>query len=197
MDLIEFLKGKSDVAITWSAMAAVEDATLTFDCSVDGTSSQSSREFQIRATGVTESQLNFTGGKAVYLSASRTHPLLWDYGGYSSIVGNAPLPDPPRFFHEFYQLVRSELGVARDPVRYLNWNTHLSEWLEFVYSRSYQLLSAPAAIAEAATELLDVQAAEYVVLPDPPKEDAVPHDSLLALVLDDSWLVCQGAEIIL
>ena len=198
MELASFLAEKpEDSLIALNELRATGEATVELSCAVPDSWGIAAGTCVVRAQGVVESQLNVSLPYQVPLRVSSSHPLLWDYGGYSSIFGNAPLPDPPRFFHEFYQLVRSDLGVPRDPVRYLNWKEHLGEWLEFVYSRTYQLLSAPAPIAEAATELLEVQAAEYTILADPPSEQMASFEALLAVVLgDDSWLICQGAEVV-
>lgn len=196
MELDEFLARKPEgAAVQWRGARAQADGVIIEGAALEPWW-EGSNEFEIHCCGAVESQLKFSPGALLGdLSASGSHPLLWDYGGYSSIFGNAPLPDPPRFFHEFYQLVRSELGVPRDPVRYLNWSDHLSQWLEFVYSRTYQLLSAPAPIAEAACELLDVQAAEYTILPDPVEKQEPGSCELLAVSFGSSWVICRSAVV--
>lgn len=130
------------------------------------------------------------------LEVLQESPLLWDYGSTSTIYGNAPLPDPPRFFFEFCQLVKFSLGIDRDPVAYLNWKNDFSEWLEFVFSRSYCLLSAPDPVVEATRSLLDVQAAEYAVLSDPAKERVLEDVSSLKVVkIGPSWIICSEASV--
>lgn len=145
-------------------------------------------------TGVKETSIDLAQGCAVgRIQLLVRSPLLWDYGRFSNIYGNAPLPDPPKFFFDFFQLVKYKLGSPRDPAHYLNWKSTFSEWLDFVYSRTYCLLRAPAPIAEACTELLDVQAADYYLLPDAESEN---HQSPLIVVeLDRGWLVCEQAVI--
>ena len=119
-------------------------------------------------------------------------PLLWEYGPYSQIFGQAPLPDPYRFFLEYSQLVRDELKLRRDPVHYLNWRGGLSLWLELVYSRVYSLMVAPSPLIEGAIELLDRQVASYEVLPATPQQTPqhAAGDAAPVLVgLGDSWVV--------
>ena len=113
------------------------------------------------------------------------HPILLDYGPRASIFGQAPLPDPYRFFLEFHKLIRDRLSIPREPIRYLNWPGRMSEWLGIVYGRSYNLLTAPAPVVQGASELLDAQLCEHHVLPEPPTESA-PRK---VLVVGDQWVV--------
>lgn len=114
-----------------------------------------------------------------------THPML---GDMVTLFGNAPLPDPPRFFFDFHRMC-SRLGVAGDPSRYLNWQGSLGQWLEFVYSRSYRLLTAPREVAEGCLELLDAQLADYYFMPDPVAEP------MQLLVLGPSIVVGKSVRI--
>jgi hypothetical protein len=130
--------------------------------------------FDIEFSGVRECTISTSEPFAVdAIEISASHPFLWNYGSWSTIFGKAPLPDAPKFFYDFNQLVLDTLSVERDPLDYLFFQTGLPQWREFVYSRSFTLLNAPTRIAQAATELLDRQAAEYAVLEDPER----PADS--------------------
>lgn len=113
-------------------------------------------------------QYSFSGNTSspAGLEVSKVHPLLWRYGPQATVFGTAPLPDPQRFFFDFYRLIREELQLPGDPALYLNGGQQFSRWLEFVGSRAYRLLTGPVPVTEGARELLDVQAAEYTVLPD-------------------------------
>jgi hypothetical protein len=151
-------------------------------------------EFILRITSVAEQhiepQLLAESGLAFQLTAD--HPLLLDYGPRSSIFGQAPLPDPYRFFLEFHKLVRDTWKIPRDPVKYLNWQGSLSDWLVMVYSRSFNLLSAPVPIAEACRELLDAQVADYILLPDKPQ----PQLARQVVILGHSWWIGNAVEIL-
>jgi hypothetical protein len=146
---------------------------------------------------VVEMQFSLLPGQLVQSAKIDPHsPLLWDYGPAASIFGNAPLPDPPRFFHEFHELVCGTLGIMRDPIKYLNWQGSFLGWRNIVVSRSFQLLSAGAPLVEAAAPLLDAQAAEYAILPDPPGGKAsLSQPPSCALMLGDSWVL--GASVLL
>ncbi|MCB0325473.1 MAG: hypothetical protein KDD69_17945, partial [Bdellovibrionales bacterium] len=111
----------------------------------------------VELQGVSECEVRLPEAARAVLSSHRDDPLLWDYGPRSTLFGNAPLPDPPRFFHEFHELVRGQFRLERDPLRYLNWQGNFMEWRDRVVSRTYLLLTAPAPIAEAASQLLDDQ----------------------------------------
>lgn len=196
MQLAELLSDKpAETAITFSELEWSREGSLVLRFETSpwwGTSSYSG--FSLCLEDVCENSLKMCPGDAVsQILLESDSSLLWDYGSTSTIFGNAPLPDPPRFFFEFFQLVKYRLGVPRDPAGYLNWKENFSEWLGFVYSRSYCLLSAPNPIVEGAIELLDVQAAEYAVLPNP--IDTVQSNSVEELSvfrLDDSWVIAKG-----
>ena len=94
-------------------------------------------------------------------------PLLTEYDDWQSIFGQAPLPDPYRFFLEFHRLVRDVAGLPREPVEYLNFRGSMIQWLEVVYSRSYLLLSAPTSVVAGAQALLDAQSVPHIALPEP------------------------------
>jgi len=144
----------------------------------------------ILASGVQE--ISLTRKRDVVPTALRLsseHPLLADYGKRASLFGRAPLPDPYRFFLEFHKLVRDQFGIEREPLRYLNYKGRMSEWLAMVYSRTFNLLSGPSALVEAAAELLDAQVAEYTLLPDPSPELAV---SLLEM--GKFWIIAERFE---
>jgi hypothetical protein len=137
--------------------------------------------------GVRENTLS-VGNQSSEIELSFEHPILWDYGPTASIFGNAPLPDPPKFYFDFHDLVSFRLGVPRDPNTYLNFTNSLDEWLAFVYSRTFQLLRAPKVIASKAGQLLENQAADFTLLPDDLEEDK----ALAVLVLGDSWVVFES-----
>lgn len=171
-----------------------EEGGLTLTVSVESADDRSV-QLQFSCQGVFESLLKPTS-QALPISQIQIlddDPLLWDYGPRSSIYGNAPLPDPPRFLFDFIKLFQPKLRGARDPLRYLNWRENFAEWREFVYSRSYLLLTAPQTIAEeTALLILDAQAAEYTVLPVefPP----VTPGPKAVLRIGDSWVVCESIE---
>ncbi len=119
------------------------------------------------------------------------HPLLLDYGPRAGIFGQAPLPDPYRFFLEFHKLVRDIISIPREPIHYLNWPGRMSEWLSIVYNRSYNLLTAPTAVAQGASELLDAQLCEHHILPEPPKIAA----SLQVLTTGTEWVIAEGFSV--
>lgn len=130
------------------------------------------------------------------LRISDDDPLLWELGPRSQLFGTAPLPDPYRFFLEFTRLVRDELKIRRDPVRYLNWRGGLTEWLEIVYSRTFSLFTGPAPLAELAAELLERQAASYQLLPA--GADHVSIDGSPDRLLFDvgcGWIMAGGAAV--
>jgi len=120
-----------------------------------------------------------------------SHPLLLNYGPRASIFGQAPLPDPYRFFLEFHKLVRDKLAIPREPISYLNFPGRMSEWLGIVYSRSYNLLTAPASVVQGASELLDAQLCEHHVLPEP----ALVSHPLKVLVVGEQWVVGSDFKI--
>jgi len=121
------------------------------------------------------------------LSITKNAPLLWNYGSWSSIMATSSMPFPHQFFFGFHHLVSTQLGVDRDPSRYLNWRRDLNEWVSFVSGRAYLLLSAPDPIVAEATKLLDGQAVEYAVLPDP--KPAVTTSEFQLISFGRSWLV--------
>lgn len=119
-------------------------------------------------------------------------PLLWNFGPQSTIFGIAPLPDPYRFFLEFYRVVQRDLKLRRDPTSYLNWRTGMSDWLELVYSRAYNLLTAPTQVVEAAVPLLEAQVALFQVLPI--QENTAQSEPRL-LYFGDSWIVADAIAV--
>lgn len=152
------------------------------------------RELTVVLHDVVEAEVRFSGdAEFTRVSVAEDSPLLWDYGPAAAIYGNAPLPDVPRFFYEFFQLVRFKLSLPRDPAKYLNWLNDFSEWQQFALSRCYLLLRAPLAVAEAARELLEVQAAEYVLLPEEAQDKE--KRGFILVTLGDAWFICRGASI--
>jgi hypothetical protein len=121
----------------------------------------SAQTILVELGGVRDCRLIGEGGGARTLAVEISGPLVWDQLTRCSIMGNAPLPDPPRFFLEFSGLL-NDLGAVRSASEYLNWRGGFSAWREIVYSRSFLLLTAPHEIGAAATELLENQAAEYI-----------------------------------
>lgn len=125
------------------------------------------------------------GGEILF---SESHPLLGDFGAYASVFGQAPMPDPYRFFLEFHRLVRDELGLAREPVSYLNYPGTIGKWFGIVYQRSFGLLTAPLIVAEGAAKLLEAQAADHIVLPEPTR---VSPPMGVAFICGKSWAVAE------
>ncbi len=148
-------------------------------------------ELRFSFEGVRENTLS-VGSRAKDIGLSFEHPILWDYGPTGSIFGNAPLPDPPKFYFDFHNLVSYRLGVPRNPNTYLNFSSSLDEWLQFVYSRTFQLLGAPMEIASKAAKLLEAQAADFTLLPDEAKE----HPTLAVLFLGNSWIVFEKGGVV-
>ncbi len=97
----------------------------------------------ICCSGVRESRFVLPSKEPALISISSEEPLLWDYRAWKSIFGNAPLPDPPRFLFEYQRLLRDHFKLDRDPLCYLNFRDRIAEWREFVYQRSFHLLTAP------------------------------------------------------
>ncbi len=132
----------------------------------------------------------------VVLSCGFDSPLLLNYQPTSSIFGQAPLPDPPRFFHEFYELIQGTLGIKRDPITYLNWQDSFLGWRNMVLSRTYRMLNGPAQVVDGASELLERQVADHIVLPDHVDEDApsvvVPE---VALEFGNSWVLGSSLSV--
>ena len=147
------------------------------------------RSIEIVCSGVQDFAIDPVPGK---LQSDRTGVRLAAYGPQATIFGNAPLPDPPRFFFDFYRGVKA-LGYTSDPTLLLNGGPDLQQWLSFVYSRTYRLLSGPVAVVELAKELLEAQAVASMVLPDEPV--AAPAESLQAVEIGKSWVVCADASI--
>ena len=117
-------------------------------------------------------------------------PLCWDFRSSCSIMGNAPLPDPHRFFVEFSGLL-SDLGARQPAIEYLNWRGSFAAWREIVVSRAFLLLNAPIEIAAPATELLDYQAAEYMLLNDQPPPGG---EKVFAAAFCRSWITAEAAH---
>ena len=187
-NLSEHLQHTSLTLVSVSLTASEQSITLrgTNDAGTDNV---------ITLSGVRESRVVLPLPERVEISLQANHPLLWEYGPKSSIFGNAALPDPPRFFLDYYQAVTAQLQVPRDPAEYLNWQESLTEWLGFVYSRSYCLLSAPDPVVAVAKSLLDAQAAEYIALPDPPSTDGQENSGLHVVVIGTSWIVCEKSTV--
>ncbi len=165
-----------------------------FEVTLGGTGASDNSRITFKLTGVSEYRIirptdTFT---AEDIRLAVDDPVTWDYGKLYSVFGNAPLPDPPRFFLEFYRLIKSELGSRRDPVEYLNWQESFSQWLGLVYSRSYNLLTGPLQVAEGACKLLEAQALEYTILPDPREiTEALP----MMFEFGRSWIVFRAIEL--
>jgi hypothetical protein len=146
----------------------------------------------INCRGLSELQLSNPIGAASSLSVSTTHPLLADVNSWLAIFGQAPLPDPYRFLLEFYQLVQDRLSLAVNPVDYLNFQDSINKWLNVVYSRSYMLLAAPAAVVEGVRPILDAQLAEYIVLAHkPPELKSPPSNRLQSSLSSADGTLCQ------
>lgn len=154
-----------------------------------------SAEFSLSFERVSEvSLLDAATALVQTLCVDTQSPLLWNYQPQGSIFGHAPLPDPPRFFHEFYELVVGTLGIKRDPIDYLNWQKNFLGWRNIVLSRAYQLLHAPWQVVEASTLLLDAQVADYNPIPD--RDVELPSDPPeIALEFGDSWVLGSGLKL--
>jgi hypothetical protein len=197
MDLSEFLAGTDGEGVWLRHFGMSEAAQLYLDIAPEDPQTAEPKALaRICFSGVREYSLSFQPGEYLsHIFVSAESALLWDYGPWLAVYGNAPLPDPHRFFSEFYQLVRFELQLSWDPSSYLKWGHGFSEWLGHVYTRSYLMLRAPAPLAEAALPLLDVQAAEYTVLPEPKNEKSAEARARIAVSINRSWIICSSAEV--
>ncbi|MFN8388967.1 MAG: hypothetical protein U0136_01605 [Bdellovibrionota bacterium] len=141
-------------------------------------------EWKFSGQGITQTGNPLPGDRRFEILSE--HPLLLNHGPRASIYGQDALPDPYRFFLEFHRLVRDVLKIPRDPVRYLNWGGTLNEWLSFVYSRTFLLLTAPVTVVEGAKELLEAQSASFIVLPETGNGEVAGRTLLL---VGESWAI--------
>ncbi len=115
-------------------------------------------------------------------------PRLWDYGPRFSIMCTSPLPFPHQFFFQFFEAVRVKLGINRDPTRYLNWKSSISEWMAFVHARAYLLMSGPEPVVQAASRLLEGQAVEHAVLPPTVQ---TPSEQYAVVDIGPHWFIVK------
>ncbi len=197
MDAEEFFKQRpedTECILSGIELGAGEAGNFRFETKPWWKSGENA-EFLITMAKITEFSLHEGIGSVVQsLGSSQESPLFWNYQPQGSIFGHAPLPDPPRFFHEFHELILGTLGIKRDPITYLNWQKNFLGWRNIVLSRTYQLLHAPWQVVEASTELLDAQVADYHALPDRDVElpTEVPE---IALEFGNSWVLGAGLEV--
>ena len=169
---------------------------LEIDCTVSSPAAPAQTALRIYCSGVLAYTLlggpapagEATTGGLVYAT---DHPALLSFGPQATVFCTAPLPDPQRFFFDFYRLVQTELSLSVDPARYLNGEGDLGRWLEFVYSRAYRLMSGPQLLVERVRDLLDAQAAQYEVLPDAPIDFGVAAGALHVLTAGNLQVVCS------
>jgi hypothetical protein len=153
-----------------------EDGTLTIDC----------REVLQAGLHVGQRQAEVEDLE-VLLDA----PRLWAYGEHASIYGNAPLPDPDRFFARFADLVEHGLRMGVGTSTYLG--TDAEEWRRRVTGAApYLLLTAPVQVVEACRPYLDEQPAEYSVIRSARRPSAA---ALQLVVVGESWIICREATV--
>ena len=151
---------------------------------------ENNSELVVEFSGVRGYKISDAADSGSELRIDVDGPLCWDYRTTCSIMGNAPLPDPHRFFVEFSGLL-SDLGARQSAKEYLNWRGSFAAWREIVVSRAFLLLNAPIEIAAPATELLDYQAAEYMLLNDPPPPGG---ENVFAAAFGRSWITAEAAH---
>ncbi|MCC6932278.1 MAG: hypothetical protein IT292_03370 [Deltaproteobacteria bacterium] len=98
------------------------------------------------------------------LTVSDDHNMIADYLTTYSLYGNAPLPDPYRFYWDFSVMLRDEFGSLRNPDFYLAVDATLKGWMSNCYNRAFFLGRVPEIMLARTQELLDVQACEYQAL---------------------------------
>jgi hypothetical protein len=134
--------------------------------------------------------LGWRAGEVEELVVLRDDPLLWPYGTHASIFGNAPLPDPRRFFAEFWDLAHFELRGRAAPAFFEF--TSYREWARRVTEHnSYLLLDGPAPLIDATRRLLDAQGAHYRVLVGNERRTG----NLLVVWVGESYVVCSEAVV--
>jgi len=159
------------------------------------------KRLAIHFRGIRESQVRF-GPRNRYgfleaedLEVRADDPLLWAHGPWATIFGNAPLPDPARFFVEFCDMLSRELWTGRDPSWYFRGQS-FQEWRKLVgSSTTYRLLDGPVKVMEACMPLLRAQGADSRLLRSSNREAQGLH----VVTLRESWVVCaeSTAEILL
>lgn len=125
------------------------------------------------------------------LAVKDDDPLLWPHGTHATIFGNSRMPDPRRFFAEFWDLFHVELragGAVQFPFQYHSFR----DWAQRVTSHdSYKLLDGPARVMEPACALLDAQSVRYRLLRGPERSTA----HLQAVWIGRMWIVCRDAAV--
>ena len=187
MTLSEFLQTQPQESIRLLSFARDEKGDFRFRL-------EGSTRFEVTLKGVSEAEILFERGqKELFrLEESLEDALLWDYGQFYEIYGDAPVADPIKFFFDFLQGVRFDLKLARDPARYLNWKKDYKEWVNFTYQRAYHLMTAPKPLTDLATKILDAQAIEHNVLTGPDLSDDKQRS---AVWIGPSWFVVEEAEV--
>lgn len=193
MDLEKIILEGGEVAATLRSFEIPKDGELRVSFVLTG----AGKVHTLSVSGLKE--FGFDASEENVFRVLIESPLFWDYGPQSTIFGQAPLPDPYRFFLDFFGLIRKTYGLKRDPSRYLNWQSGLKDWLGFTYSRSYSLLTAPAPLVEESALLLDVQAASYIVLPVENKaggnkveDNSIAAPDLRMFVIGPLWGIASG-----
>ncbi|HYW11503.1 MAG TPA: hypothetical protein VE871_06080 [Longimicrobium sp.] len=155
------------------------DGTLTIDC-----------------LGVLESEIRigWRAGEVEDLEViDEDHPLLWVHGAHASIYGNAPLPEPDRFFMQLADLVEGS-GIGRPVMSVLD--TTAEDWRRRVAGPTpYLLLTAPQPIIDACLPFLDAQRADYSVLRPQHCSARATSLPLQLVVIGESWVICQDATV--
>jgi hypothetical protein len=147
----------------------------------------------IECRGVVESELRigWRQSEVEELEVLDDHPLLWAHGEHASIYGNAPLPDPDRFFVQLADVLEQSTSGSR-PVTPLLGAT-VVDWRRRVTTNGpFLLLTAPARVVDACLPFLDAQQAGYSVVRYARAETT---GALKLVVIGESWLVCREASV--
>jgi hypothetical protein len=125
------------------------------------------------------------------LSVATSGYALRTFGPWQQVYGASPIPDPHRFFLEFYDTCIS-LQTVQDPLQYTG-RQRFSEFERFVSKNSYFMLDAPEEVIAAARPLLDARNVRYSCVPG--REPHPDHQKLVQVMLDDRWVVCRSATV--
>ncbi len=124
------------------------------------------------------------------VTITQEDPFLWDYGPWTALFANTPLPDPRDFLFEYLKLCAA-LRIAQ-PLRYLNHGEDLKAWESIVFSTAYLLLEAPSPLAAKVEELLTERKVFYTSLPVSTTDPTPP---LVVVRLNECSVVCRKATV--
>lgn len=154
-------------AVDWNGLFAV------LDC-VERPAEGVAKKYRLTFDGIYCVQLGGAPDRPEPFEISRTSTLLADYEPRCGIYCSSPLPDPLRFYTEAAQLLRSEILLPHPIEAYLNHGQNpdfqFAHWLDLSYSRAYLLITGPEVLINRCTELVEVQAVEYQVMPSRPED---------------------------